>query len=61
MIIIFHAGKSSCTMNVHLLSHLVDCVERLGPLWAYCAFPFEGRNGDLKKMFHGTRDMSKQV
>ncbi len=47
-------------MNVHMLRHLPDCVEQWGPLWAYSCFHFENINGVLKKLFHGTRDMSKQ-
>ena len=49
------------TMNVHLLSHLPDCVYQWGPLWAYSCFHFENMNGKLKNLFHGTKNMSKQV
>ena len=48
-------------MNIHLLSHLVDCVKCWGPLWAYSCFVYETMNGHLKKLFHGTKNMSKQV
>ena len=48
-------------MNVHLLSHLSQCVRNWGPLWAYSGFFFEGMNGYIKGFFHGTREMSKQV
>ena len=52
-------------MNIHLLSHLPECVKKWGPLWAYIAFyscfAYESMNGHLKKMFHGTRNTSKQV
>ena len=54
-------GEKRTTHNVHLISHLVDCVRSWGPLWAYTCFVFETMNGQLKKLFHGTRDMSKQV
>ena len=54
-------GEKKTTHNVHLISHLVDCVHSWGPLWAYTCFVFETMNGQLKKLFHGTRDMSKQV
>ena len=49
------------TMNVHLVSHLADYVQNWGPLWSYTCFVFESMNGHLKKLFHGTRDMTKQV
>ena len=48
-------------MNVHLLSHIADTVRNWGPLWAYSCFIYETMNGHLKKMFHGTKDMTKQV
>lgn len=32
-----------------------------GPLWSYSCFHFENQNGYLKTLFHGTRDMTKQV
>jgi len=48
-------------MNVHLLCHLVLQVRNWGPLWSYSCFPFESVNGVIRKLFHGTRDMSEQV
>ena len=48
-------------MNVHLLNHLTKCVRNWGPLWAYSCFQFESANNHLKKLFHGSKDMSKQV
>lgn len=56
-----YTGEKWTTMNVHLLSHLVDCVKCWGPLWAYSCFAYETMNGHLKKLFHGTKNMSKQV
>ena len=55
-----HAGEKSTTMNIHL-SHLVDCVRNWGPLWSYSRFVYETMNGQLKKLFHGSRDMTKQA
>ena len=48
-------------MNVHMLQHLPECVQLWGPLWAYSCFHFENLNGYIKTLFHGTRDMTKQV
>lgn len=48
-------------MNVHLLSHLATCVYNCGPVWCNSCFGFESRNADLKRLFHGSRDMSRQV
>ena len=54
-------GFRGQTMNVHLLRHLVLQVRNWGPLWSYSCFPFESVNGVIRKLFHGTRDMSEQV
>ena len=42
------AGENGCTMNVHLLRHLPECLCNLGPLWAYSCFPFESMNGHME-------------
>ena len=45
-------------MNIHLLKHHV---KNWGPLWSYSCFGFESVNRDVKKLFHGIRDMSELV
>lgn len=59
--LLFYVGEHNAPMNVHLLIHICDCVKMWGPLWCYSCFTFETMNGHLKKLFHGTRDMTKQV
>lgn len=54
-------GIKALTMNIHQLRHLVYHVRNWGPLWSFSCFGFESLNGDLKVLFHGTRDMSEQV
>ena len=54
-------GRRYETYNVHMLLHLPDCVERLGPLWCTSCFWFEGYNGDLTKLFHGTQKVDIQI
>jgi hypothetical protein len=54
-------STKSTTMNIHMLKHLPECVRRWGPVWSYSCFHFENMNGYLKYLFHGTRDMSKQM
>ena len=44
-----------------MILHLPDSVRNLGPLWAHSAFPFEGMNGWLSDLYHGTRVPQKQV
>ncbi len=50
-----------CTLNVHQLLHLTDCVRNNGPLWAYSCFAFESVNGELMKLFHGTQSVDTQI
>lgn len=42
-------GKSSVTLNIHLLRHYRYVVENCGPLWCYSAFGFESNMGVLKR------------
>ena len=49
------------TMNIHQLKHITFHVRNWGPLWSFSCFGFESINGDIKKLFHGTREMSQQV
>ena len=50
-------GLSSCTFNVHQMTHLANGVRNCGPLWATSAFMFEANNHVLLKMFHGTQNV----
>ena len=59
--VFIHIGFSGQTMNFHLLRHFAWQVKNWGPLWSYSCFPFESANGQIRKLFHGTRDMSEQV
>jgi hypothetical protein len=49
------------TMNLHLMHHLVDRVEKLGPLWAQSAFAYETNNGILVKSVKGTSSVLPQI
>lgn len=49
------------TMNVHLLTHLVNYTRAWGPVWVFSCFPFETMNHVLKQHFHGTREVAMQV
>lgn len=46
---------------MHSLLHYTEKVADLGPLWANSCFPFEDFNGDISKLFHGTREVEMQV
>lgn len=54
-------GDTAMTFNVHLLTHLAKAVKYWGPLWAHSAFPFENANGNLLRLVHGTKDVTKQI
>lgn len=54
-------GKRYMSANVHLLLHLPDTVRQLGPLWVYSCFYFEGQNGVLKNLVHGTQHVDSQI
>lgn len=54
-------GKCNMTMNVHSLLHVSQCVESLGPLWAYSMFSFESFNGTLKKYAKSPNNVIHQV
>lgn len=54
-------GERSATYNVHQLLHLVICVKRWGPLWAWSAFAFESYNGQLTRLTHGTKHIGPEL
>ena len=58
---LFSPGKQFQTFNVHQLLHLPEVVKDLGPLWSNSCFPFEDYNGDLRELFHGTKNVDGQV
>lgn len=54
-------GESNMVFNVHLLSHLADCVRHIGPLFAYSNYSFEDNIGHLVSLHKGTTDVSTQI
>lgn len=54
-------GLSSCTYNIHLMTHLADGVRNCGPLWATSAYIFEANNHMLLKMASGTQYVPQQI
>lgn len=49
------------TINFHLLLHLCDMVEDLGPTWSFTCFPLEALNAVILNLVHGTRWAEKQI
>lgn len=54
-------GKKYMTFNVHSLKHTLKFIDYFGALWAWSAFPFEGYNAVIKKLFHGTQCVAEQI
>lgn len=54
-------GEKYITINVHSLLHLPQTVRELGPLWSVSCFSFEGANGELLQLFHGTQSIDLQI
>jgi len=54
-------GLNFCSINVHQLLHLPDCVRKLGPLWTFSCFEYENINGQLLKLIHGTSHIDTQI
>ena len=54
-------GPTKCTINIHHLQHLAYYVSRRGPIWAYSCFAFEGLNGFIKPLVHGTHHAMEQM
>ena len=55
-------GEKNCGFNFHLITHLVEKVRYLGPLWGTSLFIHEGFNQTLIKCYRpGTSSLLKQV
>lgn len=54
-------GVHNMTMNIHLISHLTECVRNTGPLWSQSAFAFENWNGALSRCVNGKTDVIHQI
>ncbi|XP_014298668.1 uncharacterized protein LOC103572023 isoform X5 [Microplitis demolitor] len=54
-------GLQFCSINMHIIIHLPQCVRNLGPLWAYVCYYYEDLNGKILKNVHGTRHIDSQV
>lgn len=54
-------GKHNVTINLHLLRHLPETVQHLGPLWAQSSYGFESNNGVVVRWNTSTKDMTFQL
>ena len=53
--------KEVMSFNLHLMTHLCDCIQRFGPTWTHSNFPFESFNKELLGNCHGTRYYLEQI
>lgn len=54
-------GKSSITMNIHLLRHYRFVVHNCGPLWCYSLFGFETNMGVISQYYSGGGEVIEQI
>jgi hypothetical protein len=54
-------GEEHVVYNAHQLTYLAQCAAEYGPLWQTSAFPFEGHNQNLLKLFSGTTYVCTQI
>lgn len=54
-------GKENMVYNLHTITHLPDCVENLGPVWAYSNFAFENNNGKLVTYVKSPKGVLSQI
>ena len=54
-------GESACTPNVHLHTHLKDCLLDYGPPHAFWCYPFERYNGILGQYHTNRRAIESQL
>ena len=57
----FYYSERYMTANVHYLLHLLEVVQKLGPLYVYSCFPYEGTNGHLLNCIKGTQHVDSQI
>lgn len=54
-------GLRYCTLNLHQLVHLIDCVKQTGPLFVNNCYIFEDLNGFILRHIHGTQGIETQL
>ncbi|KDQ14851.1 hypothetical protein BOTBODRAFT_109517 [Botryobasidium botryosum FD-172 SS1] len=41
---------SACPLTIHILLHIADGIEKIGPMWVYWCFALERHCGLLQRM-----------
>lgn len=52
---------SACPVTIHVLLHIADGIEAMGPVWVYWAFPIERFCGKLGRMIKSRRNPYKNL
>ena len=52
-------GTETCTPNMHLSCHLVDCIRDYGPVYSFWCFSFERYNGILGSYHKNNHNIGK--
>ncbi|KAE8750550.1 hypothetical protein FOCC_FOCC002844 [Frankliniella occidentalis] len=54
-------GPARMVFNVHILTHIVECVRNWGPFWAHSTFPFESWNHRIAKTVSSPKGAVDQI
>lgn len=54
-------GKTTCTMNVHLLFHVVEDTRMFGPTDSFASYKYENCLAHIKKLLRSHRDPLPQI
>lgn len=54
-------GQEYVSYNIHILLHFIEGTKNWGAPWAYSAFLYEDAGGLIKRLFHGTNAIAKQI
>lgn len=54
-------GLQYCSINIHTLLHLANCVRNLLLLWVYTCYEYDDLNGQFLKLIYGTWHLGSQI
>jgi len=54
-------GARSMVYNIHLLSHIAQCVFNFGPLWGYSSFIYESKNRYLLQLCKNPNSIALEI
>ncbi|KAK3913091.1 Titin-like protein [Frankliniella fusca] len=54
-------GEANMVYNIHLLSHIGQCVYNFGPIWGHSSFPFESANRHLLQLCKNPNSVALEI